>query len=174
MFKDKTKLYIKSSEIKKICKKLGQEISADYKGQDLVIIAVLKGSLIFFADLTRQIKIPFESDFVRLSSYGHGTETSGTIKVLQDVSTKLNGKNVLIVEDILDTGLTLNFFTQYLQKFGPKDVKICTLLDKPSRRRVEVQAQYCGREIEDHFVVGYGLDYNEICRNYADIYQVIT
>lgn len=174
MFKDKHKPYIKAAQIKRLCKQLGAQITSDYKDRDLVIVAVLKGSVIFFADLVREIKIPFETDFVRLSSYGHGTETSGVVKVLLDVSVSLRGKHVLVVEDILDTGITLNFFTDYLKKFSPASVEICTLLDKPSRRRIPLEAKYCGKKIEDHFVIGYGLDYKEICRNYADIYQVIN
>lgn len=172
MFKDQTKLYIKSADIQKKCKDLGKQISRDYKGKDLVLIAVLKGSIVFFSDLIRYLDIPCTTDFVKLSSYGHGTETSGKVTIHQDVSVDLKNKHVIVIEDILDTGLTLTFFTEYLKKYGAASVKICTLLDKPSRRRTPIEADYCGFKIDDHFVVGYGLDYQEICRNYPDIYQV--
>ncbi len=174
MFKNQTKLYITAAQIEKKCQELGMEISRDYRGKPLVLIVILKGSIVFFADLVRHIDIPFETDFVQLSSYGHGTETSGEVKVGRDVSKNLKEKNVVVIEDILDTGLTLHFFTEYLKKHEAADVKICALLDKSSRRRVKLEADYCGFKIDDHFVVGYGLDFNEICRNYPDIHQVTT
>jgi hypoxanthine phosphoribosyltransferase len=172
MIKNHTKLYIKADEIQAICNKLGKQITQDYKGKDLIIIGVLKGGLIFLADLVRHIDMDFQLDFVRLSSYGHSTESSGKVTVHLDVSLPLKGRDVLIVEDILDTGITLDFFTKHLKQYEPSSIQICTLLDKPSRRKINVHAEYIGKKIEDHFVVGYGLDYKEMCRNYSDIYQV--
>jgi hypoxanthine phosphoribosyltransferase len=165
----KTRPYITAQEIEKMCIRLGAEISRDYQGKDVLFVCILKGSLIFFADLIRHITIPLKVDFVRLSSYGHGTESSGNVKVLKDVSQDVRGKNIIIVEDILDTGNTLDFFKRHLEVSSPASVKICTLLDKPSRRKVKIEADYTGRSIEDKFVVGYGLDYQEKCRNYPDI-----
>lgn len=172
MIKNKTKLYITASEIDGICKTLGKRITQDYKNKDLVVIGILKGGLIFLADLVRNIDLDFQLDFVRLSSYGHSTITSGTVDIHLDVSLDIKNKHVLVVEDILDTGITLDFFTKHLRSFEPADIQVCTLLDKPSRRRINVDAKYIGKKIEDHFVVGYGLDYKENCRNYGDIYQV--
>ena len=174
MLKDKATLYISAEEIKNICRDLGKQIEKDYQNQDLLLICVLKGSVIFFADLVRQINLPLKMDFVRLSSYGSKTESSGTVTILKDVTQDIRGQNVIIVEDILDTGNTLKFLWNHLQASKPLSLKICTLLDKPSRRKVAMEADYVGRKIEDHFVVGYGLDVNEKCRNYADIFYFKT
>ncbi|MBK9293775.1 MAG: hypoxanthine phosphoribosyltransferase [Oligoflexia bacterium] len=173
MIKNKTKLYIKADQINSICTSLGRNITRDYTGKELVVIGILKGGLIFLADLIRNIDLDFKVDFVRLSSYGHSTQTSGKVEIHLDVSLDIKNKHVLVVEDILDTGITLDFFIKHLQSFEPASIEVCTLLDKPSRRRVEVSAKYIGKKIDDHFVVGYGLDYKEVCRNYADIYQVL-
>lgn len=170
MLKDKAKLYIPAPEIEKMCQRLGKAITHDYKEKDLVVVVVLKGSIIFGADLLRHIDLPLQLDFVRLSSYGEKTESSGVVKVIKDTSLDLRQKHVLVVEDILDTGHTLKFFINHLQASRPASIKVCALLNKPSRRKVDVNADYCGREIEDKFVVGYGLDFQEKCRNYPDIY----
>jgi hypoxanthine phosphoribosyltransferase len=172
MFKTKTRLYISSQDIQKKCEELGLKITEDYKGKPLVLICVLKGGVVFFSDLVRNIAIPFQVTFVQLSSYGMGTVTSEKIDVIKDLDVNIKGAHVVVVEDILDTGLTLSFYTAKLKEHQPLSVKICTLLDKPSRRRAPIQPDYCGFQIEDHFVVGYGLDYQEICRNYPDIHQV--
>jgi len=169
LFKSSAQSYITAEEIKKLCIRLGGEITRDYAGKDLLLICILKGSIIFFSDLIRFIKLPIKIDFVRLSSYGHGTESSGNVKVLKDVSQNIRGKDILIIEDILDTGNTLDFFRKHLEVSKPASIKICTLLDKPSRRKISVIADYCGQTIEDKFVVGYGLDFQEKCRNYPDI-----
>jgi hypoxanthine phosphoribosyltransferase len=171
-FRDKAHSYITAKEIEEMCVKLGKSITEDYKDRDLFIICVLKGSLLFFADLVREIKLPVKMDFVRLASYGANTTSSGAVRVIKDISHSVEGKHVLIVEDILDTGHTLTFFRKHLEASKPASIKICTLLDKPSRRVVPIQADYCGKLIEDKFVVGYGLDYNEKCRNYKDILYV--
>lgn len=161
--------FISESKIQETVKSLGAQITKDYQGKNLLVIGVLRGSAIFMADLVRHIKLPLEMDFVRISSYGHGTVSSGEIKLMVDISAELKDRHVLVVEDILDTGQTLNFFKSHLQKQGPASVKLCTFLDKPSRRKVPIQADYSGITIDDIFVVGYGLDYQEKYRNSPDI-----
>jgi hypoxanthine phosphoribosyltransferase len=172
MFRDKAQPYIPAKEISEICRKLGRQIEKDYKGKETVLIVILKGSILFAADLIRHINLPVKIDFVRLSSYAGQMKTSGVVRIIKDVSESIEGKHVLIIEDILDTGHTLSFFKKHLASHKPASIKICTLLDKPSRRQVPMQADYTGRSIEDHFVVGYGLDYHEKCRNYPDILYV--
>ena len=169
MIKDKALLYISAPEISALCKKMGAQITSDYAGKELIVICVLKGSVLFTADLIRNIDLKLKVDFVRLSSYGENTESSGTVRILKDVSFDISGKHLLVVEDILDTGHTLNFFCNHLKASKPASVKICTLLEKPARKIIDIKADYCGRSIDDHFVVGYGLDLAEKCRNYPDI-----
>ncbi|MDZ4677201.1 MAG: hypoxanthine phosphoribosyltransferase [Oligoflexia bacterium] len=174
MFKEKALPYISASEISEICNRLGKQIEKDYTGKELVVICILKGSIIFTADLIRCINLPMKIEFVRLSSYGNSTESSGHVRILKDVTSDIRDKDVLVVEDILDTGHTLSFFKNHLAASKPRSLKICTLLDKPARRLAEIEADYCGKAIEDRFVVGYGLDYSEKCRNYPDILYVKT
>ena len=174
MLKDKAHLYISADEIQEICRNLGKKIENDYRGKELLMVCVLKGSLLFFADLVRHINLPLKIDFVRLSSYGNKMESSGTVTIIKDIKQDIRGKNVIVVEDILDTGNTLNFLCAHLKASQPASLKLCTLLDKPSRRKVKVDADYCGKKIEDHFVVGYGLDVEEKCRNYSDIFYFKT
>lgn len=169
MLRDKAHLYISASEIEKICKDLGARITADYKDKDLLVICILKGSILFFSDLARHIKLQIKMDFVRLSSYGDSAESSGNVRIVKDISQNIHDKHILIIEDILDTGNTLDFLRTHLEASKPASLKICTLLDKPSRRKIPVKADYCGKIIEDKFVVGYGLDFQEKCRNYSDI-----
>jgi len=138
---------------------LGTQISADYQGLPLLIVVVLKGAMVFAADLMRQISVPLQVDFVEASSYGEETETSGMVRVGRDVETDVSQFHVLLVEDIVDTGLTIRTIAEHLRARGALSVRICSLLDKPSRRRVEVSLDYLGFEIPDRFVVGYGLDY---------------
>jgi len=161
--------FISENKIVETVKALGAKITTDYTGKDLLVICVLRGSAIFMADLVRQIKLPLEIDFVRISSYGHGTSSSGQIKLLVDISSVVKNRHILIVEDILDTGQTLSFFKKHMESLGPSSVKICTFLDKPSRRVVPIEAEYCGMTIDDVFVVGYGLDYQEQYRNSPSI-----
>jgi hypoxanthine phosphoribosyltransferase len=170
MLKDKAQLYITTDEIKKICEKLGREIEKDYAGLELVIVCILKGSVIFTADLVRNINLPLKIEFVRLSSYGDNTNSSGNVRIVKDLTSNIENKHVLVVEDILDTGTTLEFFKKHLQALKPASIKLCTFLNKPSRRKKNIEADYCGKIIEDHFVVGYGLDVAEKCRNYPDIW----
>jgi hypoxanthine phosphoribosyltransferase len=145
---------------------LGERISADYRGQTLTLVSVLKGSLPFMADLMRSIELPVRIDLMEVSSYGGAaTESSGLVRILKDLSASIEHEHVLIVEDIIDTGLTLNYLVRYLRGKNPASLRICTLLDKPARRLVEIPVDYIGFTIPDQFVVGYGLDYGEIYRN---------
>ena len=144
---------------------LGARISKDYEGKKLIILGVLKGSVVFMTDLLRQITIPVEMDFMAVSSYGSGTKTSGVVKILKDLDRLIQGYHVLIVEDILDSGMTLSYLTELLRDRNPASIRIATLLDKPDRRKVDIKPDYVGFRIPDEFVVGYGLDYAELYRN---------
>ena len=144
---------------------LGARISKDYEGKKLIILGVLKGSVVFMTDLLRQITIPVEMDFMAVSSYGSGTKTSGVVKILKDLDRLIQGYHVLIVEDILDSGMTLSYLTELLRDRNPASIRIATLLDKPDRRKVDSKPDYVGFRIPDEFVVGYGLDYAELYRN---------
>ncbi|HET7182570.1 MAG TPA: hypoxanthine phosphoribosyltransferase [Candidatus Limnocylindrales bacterium] len=145
---------------------LGARISLDLAGQKLTLVSVLKGSLPFMADLMRAIDLPLRIDLMEVSSYGGATtESSGLVRILKDLSSSIEGEDVLIVEDIIDTGLTLNYLVRYLRGKNPKSLRICTLLDKPARRLVDIEVDYTGFTIPDQFVVGYGLDYGELYRN---------
>src|SRR5690349_17421038 len=145
---------------------LGRQIAADYAGKPLTLVSVLKGSLPFMADLMRQIQLPLRIDLMEVSSYGGtATESSGLVRIIKDLSASIADEDVLLVEDIIDTGLTLNYLVRYLRGKNPASLRICTLLDKPARRLVDIPVDYQGFEIPDQFVVGYGLDYGEIYRN---------
>ncbi len=145
---------------------LGTQITADYLGRPVTLVSVLKGSLPFMADLMRAIDLPLRIDLMEVSSYGGATtESSGLVRILKDLSASIEGEDVLIVEDIIDTGLTLNYLIRYLRGKNPKSLRICTLLDKPARRLVDIPVEYIGFQIPDQFVIGYGLDYGEVYRN---------
>jgi hypoxanthine phosphoribosyltransferase len=144
---------------------LGSRITADYADGPITLVSVLKGALPFMADLMRRIHLPLRIDLMEVSSYGASTETSGQVRILKDLSSSIEGEDVLIVEDIIDTGLTLNYLSEYLRGKEPASLRICALLDKPARRLVEIDIAYRGFVIPDRFVVGYGLDYGEIYRN---------
>ena len=144
---------------------LGAAITADYAGKDLLMVSILKGSVMVMADLMRAVDLPLQIDFMNVSSYGAGTETKGSVKILKDLDVDIKGKHVLIVEDILDSGVTLHNLINLLKQREPASVEICTLFSKPSRRQVEVEAKYLGYEIPDAFIVGYGLDFAEKYRN---------
>lgn len=144
---------------------LGKTISEDYAGKNLLMISILKGSVVFMADLMRAITIPVRIDFMSVSSYGTGVKTSGVVKIVKDLDISIEGYDLLIVEDILDSGLTLSYIIDILKSRNPKSVSVCALLDKPERRRVEVATRYSGFAIPDRFVVGFGLDYAEKYRN---------
>ena len=159
------RILLSQEKISEIVQTLGQKISEDYRGKNLVLISILKGSVIFMADLMRAITVPCEIDFMDVSSYGSGVKTSGVVKIIKDLDSDVQGKHLLIVEDILDSGMTLSYITELLVGRDPSSIRICTLLDKPDRRKVAIQADYTGAVVPDEFVVGYGLDYNEQFRN---------
>ena len=165
MVNDIEKVLISEEELREIVKDLGKKISEDYKDKDLLLVSVLKGSVMFMADLMRAITIPCNIDFMAVSSYGSGAKTSGVVKILKDLDKSIEGKDLLIVEDILDSGKTLNYLTEILMARNPNSIKICTLFDKPDRREVNIFADYIGTKVPNEFIVGYGLDYNEYYRN---------
>lgn len=148
-----------------VVKKLGAQISSDYKDRNLLMVSILKGSVVFMTDLMRSIDIPCEIDFMAVSSYGSGTKSSGTVRILKDLDRDIRGYDVLIVEDILDSGMTLNYLMDLLYARNPNSIRICTLFDKPERRKVDIYPDYKGLEVPDEFIVGYGLDYDEKYRN---------
>lgn len=165
MHPDGEKILLPEEEIRARVAGLGAEISKDYAGKELLVVGILKGAMIFLADLVRSITVPTCFDFMAVSSYGSSTKSSGVVRILKDLDHSIEGRHVLIVEDIIDTGLTLNYLVDNLKSRGPASLKICTLLDKPSRREAPVEIHYNGFSIPDEFVVGYGLDYNERYRN---------
>ena len=163
---DVAQILITEDQIQDKVRELGARITADYAETSVTLVSVLKGSLPFMADLMRAIEIPVQIDLMEVSSYGGAsTETSGLVRILKDLSSSIAGKDVLIVEDIIDTGLTLNYLLRYLRGKNPRSLRICALLDKPARRLVEISIDYRGFEIPDEFVVGYGLDFGEFYRN---------
>ena len=161
--------FIPGIEINAAVVRLASEITHDYQDKNPVVIGILKGSFIFLADLVRQLDFPLEVDFVRLSSYGDNRETSGRVEVKQDLGTDIRNRHVLVVEDIVDTGLTISFFLDYLKKKQPASLKLCALTEKPSRRQVPLDIDYLGFTVLDKFLVGYGLDCAEKYRNLPDI-----
>ena len=144
---------------------LGEEISADYGGRDLLLVGVLKGAVFFMADLMRHLTVPCEIDFMAISSYGTATDSSGVVRILKDLDINVEGRNVLIVEDIIDSGLTLSYLMRNLEARGPASLEVCALLTKPGRREIDVPVRYVGFEIPNRFVIGYGLDFAERFRN---------
>ena len=165
MLQDIERVLISEEELQKRIGELGQQLAKDYDGKDPIFVGVLKGVVNFFTDMVRATPIRCQYEFMAVSSYGGGTSTSGNVKLLKDVSCNIKGRHVVILEDILDSGLTLKFVTEHLRSMEPASLKICTLLDKPARRTVEVNADYIGFTIPNEFVVGFGLDYQEFYRN---------
>lgn len=165
MINDIKEVLVNKEQIKVINKKLGEQISKDYAGKKLLLVSILKGAVVFMSDIMREINIPCRIDFMVVSSYGKGVKTSGVVKIVKDLDINLEGYDVLIVEDILDTGLTLSYIVDILKSRNPNSVKICTFLDKPERRKADIKADYTGVSVPDEFVVGYGLDYDEKYRN---------
>ncbi|NOZ28822.1 MAG: hypoxanthine phosphoribosyltransferase [Chloroflexi bacterium] len=162
---DVARVLISEEELQARIAELGEQISRDYKGRALLLIAVLKGSVLFMADLMRAIHIPHAIDFMATSSYGSGTESSGVVRILKDLDEPIEGKDVLVVEDIIDTGRTLDYLLRILEERNPASLRVCTLLDKRERREVDVPVHYVGFTIPNEFVIGYGLDYAQIYRN---------
>lgn len=165
MLNDMEKVLLSAEEIQEKVKELGAQISKDYDGKNLMLISILKGSIVFMSDLMRAITIHCKIDFMAVSSYGSSTKTSGVVRILKDLDIPLENYDVLIVEDILDSGMTLDYITKILNERHPNSIKICTLLDKPARRKIDIKADYVGFLVPDEFVVGYGLDYDERYRN---------
>lgn len=161
----KPKILLDSDEISKRIKELGDEISKDYKDDDIVVISLLRGSFIFAADLVREITIPLNVDFMTTSSYGHDEVSSGIVEIINDIRTSVKDKHVLIVDDIVDSGYTMKKVVEFVSMKEPKSVKICVMLDKPSRRKADIEPDYVGFTIPDVFIVGYGLDYGDYYRN---------
>ena len=158
-------MLVQPDELQHRVRQLGAEISRDYETGDLVLVCVLKGAVFFLSDLMRQIDIPCEVDFMAVASYGSATDSSGVVRILKDLDTVIEGRDVLIVEDIVDSGLTLSYLLRNLQARGPRSLEVCALLTKPERRKVDLPARYIGFEIPDRFAIGYGLDHAERYRN---------
>lgn len=165
MVEDIKEILLSEEQLHDKVKELGTQISEDYRDKNLLMVSILKGSVIFMADLMREVTVPARIDFMSVSSYGSGVKSSGVVKIVKDLDIPLAGYDLLIVEDILDSGLTLHYIIDILRARHPKSVKICALLDKPERRQVDVKTDYYGFHIPDEFVVGYGLDYDEKYRN---------
>jgi hypoxanthine phosphoribosyltransferase len=165
MQNDVDEVMITDDQIREKTAELGRKLTEDYRGKNPLLICVLKGGLMFLADLMREIEIPVEIDFMAVSSYGDATESSGVVRILMDLDRNIRGRHVLIVEDIIDTGRTLTYIIENLRTRDPASIKVCTLLNKPARRVLDIPIDYVGFEIPDRFVVGYGLDYGEIYRN---------
>jgi len=162
-------LLITQEKIRQTVAKLAAEINRDYRDKQPLLVGILKGSFVFMADLVRQLDLPVELDFIKLSSYGSSTRTSGKVKVVHGMKTNIKGRDVIVVEDIVDTGLTISFVMNYLCKKKPASLKLCALFDKPSQRRIPVSIDYLGFTVPDKFVVGYGIDWNEKFRHLPDL-----
>ncbi len=169
LYADLKKVLITREEIAQAIRDLGQKITSDYQGRKVVMLCILKGAVVFFSDLIREVDLPLTIDFMAVSSYGASTKTTGVVNLVKDITCDITGMDVLIVEDIVDSGMTLSYLKKYLSSRGAASIKIVTLLDKPERRRVDLQADYFCFTIPDEFVVGYGLDYAEKYRNLPDI-----
>ncbi len=170
MYKDFEKVLISKQDIAKRISELAKQLDSDYEGKNPLFIGILKGSVIFTADLLRALSIPCQMEFMAVSSYGNNTKSSGEVKLIKDLNVPIENRHVVIVEDIVDSGNTLSYLKRLLMQRKPASVKIITLLDKPSRRKVELVPEYCGFSIPDEFVVGYGLDYNEDYRAFDEVY----
>ncbi|WP_251521010.1 MULTISPECIES: hypoxanthine phosphoribosyltransferase [Staphylococcus] len=162
---DLKEILLSEEEIEQICKELGEQLTTDYDGKPLVCVGILKGSVMFMADLIKRINTHLSIDFMDVSSYHGGTESTGEVQILKDLGSSIENKDVLIIEDILETGTTLKSITELLQSRRVNSIEIVTLLDKPNRRKADIEAKYVGKKIPDEFVVGYGLDYKENYRN---------
>ena len=169
MMPDVKEVLISSSDIQSKVREMGARITEDYEGERLLLVGVLRGAVVVMSDLMRNIDLPCELDFMDISSYGTGTSSSGVVRILKDLEEDITGRHVLVVEDIVDTGLTLSYLMRSLGARKPASLEICALLTKPSRRKVDLDVKYLGFEVPDEFVVGYGLDYNNYYRNPPDI-----
>ena len=163
------KILVSGDEIARRVRELGREITSDYTDREILMVCILKGAVVFTADLMRQVNRPVSLDFVAVSSYGDSTSSTGVVKIIKDMDQDMAGRHVILVEDIVDTGLTLNYLKELLTDRHPESLAICAMFDKPSRRRVDIEPDYVGMTIPDHFVVGYGLDYQGQFRNLPDL-----
>ena len=163
--RDVGEILIGADELETRIRELGREVSADYAGRELLLVGVLKGAVFFMADLMRSITVPCEIDFMAISSYGASTDSSGVVRILKDLDINIEGRHVLVVEDIIDSGLTLSYLVRNLESRGPASLEVCALLTKPERRQIDVDVRYTGFEIPNRFVIGYGLDFAERYRN---------
>ncbi len=163
------KILISEADVKQRVKQLAEQISKDYKGKTVTLICILSGASVFFADLVRELDLDVRFEFMSVSSYGAGTVSSGEVKILKDVNHPIAGKDVIIVEDIIDSGCTLSYLKRVLEQRDPASIRVCTILDKPSRRKVDFKGEYVGFEIPDEFVIGYGLDFDGKYRNLKDV-----
>ena len=169
IYEDLTRILVTREQIAESIRGLGKQITRDYQGKNLVAVCILKGACIFFTDLIREIDLPLATEFMSVSSYGSGTSSTGVVRIVKDLDRNIENKDVLIVEDIVDSGRTLSYLVSVLKQRHPSSIRIATLLDKPARRVVDLQVQYSCFDIPDAFVVGYGLDYDEKYRNLPDI-----
>ena len=163
--KDIDRIFFSANELQEKVKELGAQITRDYEGKDPLFVGVLKGSFVFMADLMRAVDLYCDIDFMAVSSYGSGTTTTGAVKINKDLTYNVEGRHIILIEDILDSGVTLSYLKKYIEARKPASVSICTLLDKPARRKADINADYVGFECPDAFIVGYGLDYAERYRN---------
>ena len=170
MEKLRMRILFSRDEIDRVVREMAEKISRDYEGKDLVVVCVLKGAFMFMADLVRHLKTPCVIDFIRLASYGSGTATSGKVLVTKDLETPIAGKDVLIVEDIVDTGITLDFLVRKLRDQNPRSLRVCALVDKKHRRKIAFTADYVGFDLDEGFILGYGIDFDEKARYLPDIY----
>lgn len=168
-YQDLDRVLVKREEIAEKVRELGERITRDYEGKYPIVVCILKGAVVFFADLIRELDIPLDIDFMAISSYGSSTKSTGVVKLVKDLDRDVYGRDVLVVEDIVDSGMTLSYIKKELLQRGAASVRIATLLDKPARRRVELDVEYSCFNIPDAFVVGYGLDYDEKYRNLPDV-----
>jgi hypoxanthine phosphoribosyltransferase len=163
---------VASEDIQAKVRELGERITRDYRDEKLLLVGILRGAVVFLSDLMRHLELPCEIDFMDISSYGTGTQTSGVVRILKDLEEDITGRHVLIIEDIIDTGLTLSYLRRMLLQRGPASLEICALLSKPSRRQVDLSVKYLGFEVPDEFVVGYGIDFAGAYRNLPDIHAL--
>ena len=163
---------VASEDIQAKVRELGERITRDYREEKLLLVGILRGAVVFLSDLMRHLELPCEIDFMDISSYGTGTQTSGVVRILKDLEEDITGRHVLIIEDIIDTGLTLSYLRRMLLQRGPASLEICALLSKPSRRQVDLSVKYLGFEVPDEFVVGYGIDFAGAYRNLPDIHAL--
>lgn len=165
LHKDIARILISEEQIKQRIKELGAAITNDYNNDEIMLVCILKGAFMFMADLAKEIQLPIQTGFIAVSSYGYSTKSSGIVRILKDLDESIEGKNVIIVEDIVDTGLTLNYIAKLLRDRKPKSLKICSLTNKPQSRKMDIHIDYCGFNLPNEFVVGYGLDYKDYYRN---------